>query len=78
MYAMQAHLAQVDTAEEVQEAMEALLQNNKIQNATHNIMAFRIQLPNSGTYLQVRFRVFAGLSLLMFLLLLAKHGSLKN
>ena len=40
--------------EEVQEVMEALLQNNKIQNATHNIMAFRIRLPLSDTYLQVR------------------------
>ncbi|KAK9863243.1 hypothetical protein WJX84_006474 [Apatococcus fuscideae] len=48
----QAHLARVDTAKGVQEVMEALLKNNKIQNATHNIMAFRIQLPNSDTFLQ--------------------------
>ncbi|KAK9866859.1 hypothetical protein WJX84_005915 [Apatococcus fuscideae] len=48
----QAHLAAVKSMEEVQEVMEALLQNNKIQNATHNIMAFRIRLPLSDTYLQ--------------------------
>ncbi len=50
---MQAHLATVETREDVEEAMEALLQNNKIRSATHNIMAFRIKLAGSDTYVQV-------------------------
>lgn len=38
----QAHLAHVKDTSQVELVMEALLQNNKIRNATHNIMAYRI------------------------------------
>lgn len=32
--------------------MEILLQNNKIRAATHNIMAYRIEQPERGTFQQ--------------------------
>ncbi|KAI8089229.1 ribosomal protein S5 domain 2-type protein [Halteromyces radiatus] len=39
-----AHVAHVKTAHQVQQVVHTLLQNNKIARATHNIMAYRIQL----------------------------------
>ncbi|EFJ06438.1 hypothetical protein SELMODRAFT_135451, partial [Selaginella moellendorffii] len=48
----QAHLAPVHSADEVETVMEALLRNRKISGATHNIMAFRIVLPDKNTVLQ--------------------------
>lgn len=50
----QAHLAPVTEVAQVQAAMDALLQNNKIRSATHNIMAYRIERRNgpAGTFLQ--------------------------
>ncbi|CAO3630973.1 unnamed protein product [Cunninghamella blakesleeana] len=41
-----AHVATVNSAEEVELVISTLLQNKKIAKATHNIMAFRISLPN--------------------------------
>lgn len=38
----QAHLAPVSSSEEVEEVMATLLDNSKIQRATHNMMAYRI------------------------------------
>ena len=38
----QAHLCDVTSAEEVQTMMQYLLSNNKIRNATHNILAYRL------------------------------------
>lgn len=35
--------------------MSALLTNNKLQRATHNIMAYRIHLPDRVTHLQVSY-----------------------
>lgn len=51
---MQAHLAPVTSVEDVEAVMSALLTNNKLQRATHNIMAYRIHLPDNDTHLQVR------------------------
>mmetsp|Transcript_22804 Transcript_22804/g.53902 ORF Transcript_22804/g.53902 Transcript_22804/m.53902 type:complete len:248 (+) Transcript_22804:152-895(+) len=47
----QAHLALVTTREQVKEVMSHLLSNTKIARATHNISAYRIELPN-GQILQ--------------------------
>jgi hypothetical protein len=50
----QAHLAPATEVAQVQAAMDALLQNNKIRSATHNIMAYRIERKDGpkGTFLQ--------------------------
>ncbi|CAO3592575.1 unnamed protein product [Absidia cylindrospora] len=40
-----AHVAHVKNAQQVQSVMGALLENKKIAKATHNIMAWRINLP---------------------------------
>lgn len=50
----QAHVAHVTEFGQVKASMAALLRNNKIRNATHNIMAYRIFVPEKGTFLQVR------------------------
>lgn len=50
---VQAHLASVRSEEEVDAVMSALLTNNKLQRATHNMMAYRIKLSEKDTYLQV-------------------------
>ena len=39
--------------EDIEKVMATLLTNSKMQRATHNIMAYRIAVPNRGTYLQV-------------------------
>ena len=51
---MQAHLAPATTAEDVERCMNTLLQHNKIRNATHNILAYRIYVENRDAWLQVR------------------------
>eukprot|EP00873_Tetraselmis_striata_P042264 jgi/Tetstr1/462528/TSEL_007517.t1 len=48
----QGHVATVHSAAEVEQVMETLLRNNKVRNATHNIMAYRIHCPDRGTLLQ--------------------------
>lgn len=48
----QAHLAAINSVDQVETVMEALLRNRKIAGATHNIMAYRISLPEKGTVLQ--------------------------
>ncbi|KAI5062067.1 hypothetical protein GOP47_0022606 [Adiantum capillus-veneris] len=48
----QAHLACVNSVDQVETVMEALLRNRKIAGATHNIMAYRINIPEKGTVLQ--------------------------
>eukprot|EP00250_Pteridium_aquilinum_P034817 c8157_g1_i1 orf=43-1077(+) len=48
----QAHLAHVDNVDQVETVMEALLRNRKIAGATHNIMAYRINITEKGTVLQ--------------------------
>lgn len=50
---MQAHLAPATTAEDVERCMNTLLQHNKIRNATHNILAYRIYVENRNAWLQV-------------------------
>ena len=50
---MQAHLAPATTAEDVERCMNTLLQHNKIRNATHNILAYRIYMGNQDAWLQV-------------------------
>nr|CAI5828532.1 unnamed protein product [Callosobruchus analis] len=42
----QAHTCMVNSKEDVKLFMDTLLQNKKIANATHNITAYRISLPN--------------------------------
>lgn len=41
----EAHVAAVTDVEQVKAVMAILLENNKIRNATHNIMAYRIAAP---------------------------------
>lgn len=48
----QAHLSPVTDVDQINTLMEALLQNRKIAAATHNIMAYRIMIPEKGTILQ--------------------------
>lgn len=48
----QAHLAYVNSVDQMETVMEALLRNRKIAGATHNIMAYRISIPEKGTVLQ--------------------------
>lgn len=43
----QAHVARVTSMNDVAEVMENLLGNNKVQHATHNIMAYRFTRDNS-------------------------------
>jgi putative IMPACT (imprinted ancient) family translation regulator len=50
----QAHLASVNSVDEVKTVMDALLKVNKIANATHNIMAYRIHLQEKQSFLQDR------------------------
>jgi hypothetical protein len=50
----QAHLAAVSSTVEVGAVMTCLLSNNKIRSATHNMMAYRIEQPQAGTFVQVR------------------------
>ena len=52
--AAQAHLAPVTTAQAAADVVTALLQNGKIQRATHNIMAYRISIPGKDAFLQAR------------------------
>lgn len=48
----QAHLAPVTSTEDVQNCMTSLLQHNKIRNATHNILAYRIYVKDRDAWLQ--------------------------
>ncbi|GAX78693.1 hypothetical protein CEUSTIGMA_g6131.t1 [Chlamydomonas eustigma] len=48
----QAHLASVNSVEEVTAVMDALLQVTKIANATHNIMAYRIYSLDKQSFIQ--------------------------
>ena len=48
---LQAHLAQVTSVKQVEAVMALLKQNNKIARATHNILAYRIKLPCSGSWI---------------------------
>lgn len=41
----QAHCCSVSGADEVRAVVELLLLNNRVRNATHNIMAYRIEVP---------------------------------
>ena len=50
---VQAHLAPVTSNEDVQDCMTSLLQHNKIRNATHNILAYRIYVKDRDAWLQV-------------------------
>lgn len=45
---LQAHVAPVTTVEQVKAVVAILLENNKIRNATHNIMAYRIAVPDKS------------------------------
>lgn len=49
---LQAHLAPVTSAQAAADVVAALLQNGKIQRATHNIMAYRIRIPGKDAFLQ--------------------------
>ncbi|KAJ2776016.1 hypothetical protein IWQ57_000173 [Coemansia nantahalensis] len=42
------HVARVTSAQEVASVLAALLQDKKIAQATHNILAYRIRLPNGS------------------------------
>jgi hypothetical protein len=48
----QGHLAPVTSVEQVETVMDALLRNRKFAGATHNIMAYRIAVPEKNTVLQ--------------------------
>jgi hypothetical protein len=45
----QGHLAPVTSVEQVETVMDALLRNRKFAGATHNIMAYRIAVPEKNT-----------------------------
>ena len=45
----QAHLAQVQSPDHVENVLHALLANRKVAAATHNIMAYRIHQDQSAT-----------------------------
>ncbi|KAM7429397.1 hypothetical protein ABFA07_019748 [Porites harrisoni] len=47
----QAHLAHVVTQDQVRQVLEELKQNRKINNATHNVMAYRIFIDDRNSYL---------------------------
>ena len=49
---LQAHVAAVSSALEVEAMMSALLRSNKVARATHNMLAYRIVGPEAGTLLQ--------------------------
>jgi hypothetical protein len=50
---LQAHVAPVSSVAQVRAVVAVLLQNNKIRHATHNIMAYRISVPQRpGVLLQ--------------------------
>ncbi|KAG1672268.1 hypothetical protein FOA52_004282 [Chlamydomonas sp. UWO 241] len=48
----QAHVAPVSSVNEVKATVAALLRSNKIQRATHNMMAYRIQVAGRDTFMQ--------------------------
>mmetsp|Transcript_26004 Transcript_26004/g.70456 ORF Transcript_26004/g.70456 Transcript_26004/m.70456 type:complete len:327 (+) Transcript_26004:117-1097(+) len=48
----QAHLAPVRSTDEVFAVVAILMENNKVRNATHNIMAYRIYMPEKSTFNQ--------------------------
>jgi len=48
----QAHVAPVTCIEDVEQVMDVLLSNNKIRGATHNILAYRIEINEEGSLLQ--------------------------
>lgn len=48
----QAHLAHVITSDQVKQVLEELKKNRKINNATHNVMAYRIFCENRNSFLQ--------------------------
>jgi len=43
----------VTSPEDVEKCMTTLLQHNKIRNATHNILAYRIYVKHRDAWLQV-------------------------
>jgi hypothetical protein len=51
---LQAHIASVTSPEQVEAVMGRLLENNKIQRASHNILAYRIYNAATDAFLQVR------------------------
>lgn len=48
----QAHLAHVVTSDQVKQVLEELKKNRKINNASHNVMAYRIFCENRNSFLQ--------------------------
>jgi hypothetical protein len=48
----QAHLAPATSQLHADALMELLLQSSKIRGATHNMLAYRIEQPDKGTFLQ--------------------------
>ena len=48
----QAHLAHVATQEQVKQVLDELKENRKINNATHNVMAYRIYCKDRNSFLQ--------------------------
>lgn len=49
---MQAHVAAVTSAAEVDAMMLALLRSSKVARATHNMLAYRVADPSSGALVQ--------------------------
>lgn len=49
---LQAHVARISSADEVETMMAVLLQDNKIRRASHNMVAYRIEMASHGTYIQ--------------------------
>lgn len=48
----QAHLAHIVTSDQAKQVLEELKKNRKINNATHNVMAYRIFCENRNSFIQ--------------------------
>lgn len=52
LLSLQAHVAPVASKADVAAVISVLMRNNKVARASHNMSAFRIRIPEKGTFLQ--------------------------
>ena len=51
---LQGHLAEIENVHDVDDVMTLVLNDKQVSRATHNMMAYRVKDPDSGTIEQVR------------------------
>ena len=51
---LQGHLAEIESVRDVDDVMTLVLNDKQVSRATHNMMAYRVKDPESGTIEQVR------------------------